>query len=224
LNNLNIPILYEDADVLVINKPAEIDMAELAEDPKYQFAVHRLDKDTSGVLLCAKSEEIKEKLQEQFKNRTVKKTYLALVYGQVKMFTQQSGGGPLGRTELVIDYPIGRSRNDPRKRVARVKTSGKERDALTKISVKEILGDYTLIEARPETGRTHQIRVHLKAIHHPVVCDKLYAAGKTCPAGLSRQALHAAKLEFALPSGEALTVEAPIPSDLEQAIAFFSKV
>lgn len=202
----NIPILYEDKDLLVINKPAGVDMAELSTDPKYQFAVHRLDKDTSGVLLIAKSEAIKEKLQTQFKDRQVKKTYLALVYGQVKM--------PLGRKELTINYPIGRSRNDPRKRVARVKTAGKEREALTKITIKENLGDYTLIEARPETGRTHQIRVHLKAIGHPVVCDHLYAEGKICPAGLDRQALHAAKLEFILPSGQPLAIEAPIAEDL----------
>lgn len=207
---INIKTLYEDKDLLVIDKPAGIDMAELAEDPKYQFAVHRLDKDTSGVLLIAKSEEIKEQMQVQFKERQVKKTYLALVYGQVKM--------PLGRKELTIDYPIGRSRNDPRKRVARVKTAGKEREALTKITIKDTLGDYTLIEARPETGRTHQIRVHLKAIHHPVVCDHLYAEGKICPVGLARQALHAAKLEFVLPSGQPLVVEAPMPKDMALAL------
>ena len=205
-----ITILYEDKDLLVINKPAGIDMAELGTDPKYQFAVHRLDKDTSGVLLVAKTAEMKEQLQTQFKERQVKKTYLALVYGQVKM--------PLGRKELTINYPIGRSRNDPRKRVARVKTAGKEREALTKITIKESLGDYTLIEARPETGRTHQIRVHLKAIHHPVVCDHLYAEGKTCPASLTRQALHASKLEFVLPNGEPLVVEAPTPVDLAKTL------
>ncbi len=207
---MEISTLYEDADLLVINKPAGLEMAELATDQKYQFAVHRLDKDTSGVLLIAKSEATKDQLQAQFKERQVKKTYLALVYGQVKM--------PLGRKELTIDYPIGRSRNDPRKRVARVKTSGKEREALTKITIKETLGDYTLIEARPETGRTHQIRVHLKAINHPVVCDHLYAEGKICPAGLTRQALHAAKLEFALPGGQLLAIEAPMPKDLVSAL------
>ena len=210
MTKTKVTILYEDKDLLVINKPAGVDMAELGTDPKYQFAVHRLDKDTSGVLLVAKTAEMKDQLQAQFKERQVKKTYLALVYGQVKM--------PLGRQELTINYPIGRSRNDPRKRVARVKTAGKEREALTKITIKETLGDYTLIEARPETGRTHQIRVHLKAIGHPVACDHLYAEGKICPAGLTRQALHAAKLEFILPNGQPLSIEAPIPKDLVLAI------
>lgn len=222
MTKTNISTLYEDTDLLVIDKPAGLEMAELQADPKYQFLAHRLDKDTSGVLLVAKSEAVKEFLQQQFKERQVKKTYLALVYGEVTL--------PLGRKELVIDYPIGRSRNDPRKRVARVKSSGKEREALTKISIKEKFTGYTLLEARPETGRTHQIRVHLKAIHHPVVCDHLYAEGKACPIGsvadkgLNRQGLHAARLEFTLPSGQPMIIEAPIPSDFKQTIAFLRKV
>lgn len=241
---MNIPILYEDKGLLVINKPAGMavhrdqftspdsltvadwilekypELSEVGEDIilndgviiKKPGLVHRLDKDTSGALLIAKNQNTYEFLKEQFKNHTVTKTYLALVYGKVKME---------GRHELTINYPIGRSRNDPRKRVARVKSVGKMRDALTKIKVKEELGDYTLVEAMPKTGRTHQIRVHLKAINHPVVCDYLYAKGRECPEPLARQALHAAKIEFMLPNpsgspagGAPLVVEAGLPEDM----------
>jgi 23S rRNA pseudouridine1911/1915/1917 synthase len=207
---LELRIIYEDTEVLALDKPAGLDVVALGEwlAARYPGArlAHRLDKDTSGVILAAKSEKIYETyLKPLFQNHEIKKTYLALVYGTPK---NESG---------VIDLPIGRSRQDPRKRIAGKGATGKLREAVTEYEVKEKLGDYSLLEARPRSGRTHQIRAHLKALGYPIVADALYAPAsmleqsKALP--IKRQALHAASLELVLPSGQRIKLEAPLSPD-----------
>ena len=190
--------------------------------------VHRLDKDTSGILVIAKTNEMFAFLKKQFQSRDVKKTYHAIVYGSMKL------------DEGVIEKPIGKSRSDFRKWSAEYGARGVLREAVTEYKVlargvvplggnlvpkKKDLGTkfpsggsmkntpITYLEVRPKTGRTHQIRVHLKAIGYPVLCDSLYAKGKPCPTELGRLALHASSIELALPSGKHLKLEAPLPED-----------
>ena len=162
--------------------------------------VHRLDKDTSGVMLVAKNRVAQMSLSDQFKSHSVHKVYLVLVKGHL---TPEEG---------IIEAPMGR---DPRnrKRMA-VVTEGRE--ARTEYRVIRYIGDYTLLEVMPETGRTHQIRVHLSAIGYPVVGDSVY--GVKSPY-LPRQFLHASRLGFKLPStGEYVEFTSELPPDLEQAL------
>jgi len=214
-------IIYEDNDLLVIDKPAGLPIhpapghyshtlvnAILAylpslpesDDSLRPGIVHRLDKDASGVMVVAKNSVAQANLINQFKTRSVVKAYLALVKGH------------LTPNEGVIEAPIGR---DPRhrKRMA-VVTEGKE--ARTQYYVIKHVGDYTLVEVRPETGRTHQIRVHLSAIGYPVVGDSVY--GVKSP-HLSRPFLHACRLGFQSPSTtEYVEFTSNLPPDLEQAL------
>lgn len=177
--------------------------------------VHRIDRDTSGVLVIAKNQKTFEFLKSQFQEREVEKVYQALVYGVVK--------GDDG----VIDRPITRSRKDFRLWSAQRGGRGVEREAVTEYKVLKRItatkgggeNGFSLLELRPKTGRTHQIRVHLKAINHPVVCDTLYAPKRECAFGFSRLALHALSIEFTLPTGKKLKVEAPLPDDFKNAVA-----
>jgi len=171
--------------------------------------VHRLDRETSGVLVFAKTAEAHAFLKEAFHNRQAKKTYLAFVYGVPK---EKKG---------TIDFSIGRSRQDFRLRSAQPKAKGILRDAITRYEVIADDGKHSLLKVMPETGRTHQIRVHLKAIHHPVVCDPLYAPKRDCTLGFKRLGLHAYRLELPLPSGKTLALEAPVPEDLLQGLSSF---
>jgi 23S rRNA pseudouridine1911/1915/1917 synthase len=162
--------------------------------------VHRLDKDTSGVMLVAKNRAAQAGLVEQFKNRDIMKSYLVLVKGKL---TPERG---------MIDAAIGRDPEN-RKRMAVVKQG---REARTSYQVQKYIDNYTLLEVIPETGRTHQIRVHLAAIGYPVVGDAVY--GIKSPF-LSRQFLHAYKIGFRLPStGEYVKFTSELPEDLEQAL------
>ncbi len=218
-------VIYEDADVLVINKPAGMvvhpaaghasgtlvnailahvpDLAGIGGELRPGI-VHRLDKETSGLILIAKNDVSLRKLQLQFKHRLVSKIYLALVEGKLSP--------ERGR----IDMPIGR---DPRERKRMAVSPRHGRPAQTDYRVLEVLGDYTLIEARPLTGRTHQIRVHLAAVGHPVVGDPVYGRRKR-KLPLERQFLHAWRLSFELPStGEPVTFTAPLPEDLRSVLA-----
>ena len=222
---MNLPILYEDADVVVINKPAGLithsdgrTKEETAEDwfkktyPETHFErayVHRLDRDTSGVLVFAKNEKAYEFLRKAFHDREVKKTYLAFVYGVPK---EKKG---------IIDFDIGRSRKDFRLHSAQPKAKGRLREALTRYEVIGENGEYALLRVQPETGRTHQIRVHLKAIHHPIVGDKLYAPNHPLALGISRLGLHAYSIDLPLSSGSRTTIVAPLPDDLAPAFALF---
>ncbi|MFA4890631.1 MAG: RluA family pseudouridine synthase [Candidatus Paceibacterota bacterium] len=234
---MNIPIIYEDENILAVNKPAgllvhnvpsskfqELSLVDwLVEkypeikkvgDPSTSSGqdlrpgiVHRLDKDTSGVLLVAKNQKSFEYLKSQFQDRKIKKKYIALVDGKLKA---ESG---------TINLPIAKSKSDFRKKTSVGKMVGKEREATTEYKVIKRFEKFTLIEAYPKTGRTHQIRVHFKAIGHPIVCDKLYGPKKQiCPFGLTRQFLHANALEFSLPDGSILNLETDLPKDLQTAL------
>jgi 23S rRNA pseudouridine1911/1915/1917 synthase len=219
-------ILYEDANLLVINKQAGMVVhpvpggvhrrgtlvnAVLSHVPNLSIGgeerpgiVHRLDKDTSGVILVAKNDMAQRALQAQFKGRTVEKVYLALVEGEPPTLR--------GR----IEAPIGRDLRN-RQRMA-VVTEEKGRAAVTEFTVRERLGGYTLIEVRLLTGRTHQIRVHLAYIGLPVVGDIVYGHRRKqlqCP----RQFLHAHRIGFRLPeTGEWKEFVAPLPADLEEVL------
>jgi len=220
-------IIYEDSNVLALSKPAGMVVHHDAQhtsgtvvdwllekypeinnvrDVERPGIVHRLDKDTSGVLLVAKNQRAYEYLKKLFQDGGITKKYFALVVGNIK---NDSG---------IINAPIARSTKHFEKRVVGGK-QGRAREAVTGYRVLERLAGYTYIEASPKTGRTHQIRSHLAHIGHPVVCDKLYG-GKLyqCPAGLTRQFLHAHSLSFAGLDGTKLEIEAPMPDDLSRAL------
>lgn len=222
---MELPILYEDADLVAVNKPAGLithsdgrtnePTAEEWFIARYPNAgggyAHRLDRDTSGVLVFAKNQIAYDLLRKAFHDREVHKTYLAFTYGAPKA------------RKGVIDFDIGRSRSDFRLRSAQPKAKGRLRESLTRYEVVAEADGYGLLRVRPETGRTHQIRVHLKAIHHPVVGDTLYAPNKTHELGITRLGLHAYSLDLPLPSGGRTTVVAPIPSDLRPAFDHFPR-
>lgn len=180
-------ILYEDENVLVIDKPAGIN------SDSFERRVHRLDKDTSGILLIAKNDKALDFLQKQFKEGKVEKKYLALVVGNIK-----TEGGK-------IETLIGRSPGDRRKQkvyLPREPGSERKRKAVTEYKVLQKFKDYTLIEVEPKTGRKHQIRVHLAYLSHPIVGDKMYGfKNQPLPKGLKRQFLHANHLKVKLPDG-----------------------
>lgn len=199
-------IIYEDKDLIALNKPPGVNFDWVLSEKPELIPVHRLDKDTSGIILFAKNAGVAEYLKNLFQNHKIQKTYLVMVVGNVK------------NDRGVIDLPIGRSRKTPLKRVAVGNKRGKIREAVTKYKVTQRFNDFTLVEAYPQTGRTHQIRSHFAAIGHPVACDKLYSGKRfICPAGLKRQFLHASALEFTLPGGSRLRLEADLPEDLENA-------
>lgn len=202
----NFPVLYEDADVVAILKPAGLVTTDIHIGVGY---VHRLDRDTSGVLVFAKNQAAYDFLRKAFHDRDVQKTYLAFVYGVPK---EKKG---------TIDFDIGRSRKDFRLRSAQPKAKGKLRESLTRYEVVADTREYALLQVQPETGRTHQIRVHLKAIHHPVVADPLYAPKRANELGLTRLGLHAYQLDLPLPSGSRAIITAPVPPDLVPALAHF---
>ena len=217
-------IVYEDDDLLVVDKPAGMTVhpapghtsgtlvhALLAHCPEIALVgesgrpgiVHRLDKDTSGLIIVAKNEAARAALAHQLKERQVEKTYVALVEGRLQ------------EREGVIDAPIGRHPVQ-RKKQAVVERG---REARTHYRVLRAVDGYSLVEVRPETGRTHQIRVHFASIGHPVAGDALYGRGGG-PPSLRRQFLHARRLALRHPrTGERLELEAPLPDDLEQALA-----
>lgn len=219
--DIPLKIIYEDSDLMVIDKPAGLAVhpapghpghtlvnavlahqPELGENEESQRPgiVHRLDKDTSGLILVAKNRLAQANLSAQFKSRAVAKHYQVLVKGRLMPETG------------IIEANIGR---DPRHR-QRMAVVERGREARTEYRVIKHIGDYTLLEIKPETGRTHQIRVHLAAIGFPVVGDATY--GVPSP-HLTRQFLHAGKIGFKLPSnGEWVEFQSPLPPDLEQAL------
>jgi 23S rRNA pseudouridine1911/1915/1917 synthase len=240
---MNIEILYEDKDVVVINKPAGLvvhpdgrteeptlvdwilekypDVKEVGEpwkSPKGEMIyrpgiVHRLDRETSGVLIVAKNQDAFMVLKAQFQERDIKKVYHAFVYGEIK------------EDEGVVNRPIGKSNKDFRMWSAQRGARGELREAITEYKVLKrtetgnIRKGFSYVELQPKTGRTHQIRVHLKAINHPVICDTLYAPKMEPALGFTRLALHAKSIEFARPyNGMLMTIEAPLPEDFERAL------
>jgi len=212
-------IVYEDADLLVVDKPAGLVvhpaygrtsgtlvnglLAHAGSLPDAGLAfrpgiVHRLDKDTSGLLVVAKTPMALAGIQQQFKRNIVTKAYLALVAGRPR------------ESEGLIDLPLAR---DPRNR-QRMAVVAAGRIARTRWQVQEELPGYSLLDLRLETGRTHQIRVHLQALGHPIVGDQVYGEQKHAQ-GLRRQFLHAYRLELRQPStGQALAFASPLPDDL----------
>jgi len=218
--DLPVEILYQDADVIALNKPAGMTVHPGAGRPSgtlvnallHHFAalsgvsgeerpgiVHRIDKDTSGVLLVARHDAAHRKLAAQFAGRQVEKVYLALVEGRLK---QDSGR---------IEKPISR---DPVRRVRMTARLGAGRAAVTGYKVLRRYKEFTFLEVRIGTGRTHQIRVHLASIGHPVAGDRQYGARA---ADYGRFFLHAQRIVFHQPStGERVTVEAPLPPELER--------
>ena len=224
---MDISILYEDSDVLVVNKPSSLIVhsdgrtneptlvdwvlgkypeIKRVGDVARQGIVHRLDRETSGVMIVAKNQKAYDFLKGQFQSRSVEKIYHAFVYGRVK------------NDEGVIDRPIARSKRGGALWSATRGKKGKERDAVTEYKVLRRGDGYSLVELRPLTGRTHQLRVHLKAINYPVVCDKLYVPKKECILGFNRLALHARSLTLTLLGGKNIKIEAPYPNDFENAL------
>jgi 23S rRNA pseudouridine1911/1915/1917 synthase len=215
-----VPLAYEDAHVLVVDKPAGmtvhpgggtgagtlaaqlLSLGATGGDPERPGIVHRLDRDTSGLLVVARSEEAFAALQEAIRRREVERRYLALVRGR-----PQSRSGR-------IDAPIGRDRRDPTRRSL---DTDEPRDAVTWFEVVELLPEHAFLDVRLETGRTHQIRVHLSAIELPVAGDVTY--GVRGDLGLARQFLHAHRLRFAHPvTGAELDLESSLPGELATAL------
>ncbi len=215
--NIPLDIIYEDKDIIVVNKPKGMVVHPANGNPDGTLVnaimaickdslsgiggeirpgiVHRLDKDTSGIIIIAKNDKAHINLSEQIKEHTVKKTYIALVRGLVK------------ENEATINMPIGRSEKD-RKKMA-VTKKGKE--AITHFKVLERYDKYTLLQVNIETGRTHQIRVHLSQIGYPIVGDEVYSNGKN-EWNVKGQCLHAKSLEFIHPvTGEKMYLEAELP-------------
>ena len=189
-------------DLLIEKYPK---LKKTGEAPRYG-ATHRLDKDTSGILLVAKNTQTLIFLQKQFKNREVEKKYTVLVSGKIK---ENSGK---------IKTLMGRSKSDPRKQVA-INPGNRApdaREAITLYEVKEYFSQYTLLAVQIKTGRRHQIRCHLSFIHHPVVGDKLYGfKDSPCPEGLERQFLHANYLKIKLPNGKTEEFFSELPVELK---------
>ncbi|MEI6057929.1 MAG: RluA family pseudouridine synthase [bacterium] len=175
--------------------------------------VHRLDKGTSGVIVIAKNQKAHAHLKEQFQARSVSKKYYAFVYGE---FEDKYGS---------INRPIGRSKKDFRKYSAQRGARGEMRPAETWYTVVATRGGlddgtgrrsgsgYSFVEVEPKTGRTHQIRVHFKAVNHPIVCDSLYAPERQCALGFGRPALHSYSIEFIKMDGKPVKIVAPLPAD-----------
>lgn len=225
-------IFYEDADIAVIDKQAGLsvhpsekeksgtlanallakypEIKNVGEDPIRPGIVHRLDKDTSGLMVVAKNNAAFQFLKKQFQGRKTEKRYLALVEGN---FKEKTG---------TIKKSIGRhgmkQYAGERKKHAQKKT----REALTEYKVKKSFIGYDLVEAKPKTGRTHQIRVHFSSIGHPLACDLKYGSRK-CPAGLSRHFLHSYYLSFISPSGQKIAFETDLPDDLKNILQTLKK-
>jgi 23S rRNA pseudouridine1911/1915/1917 synthase len=235
-----ITILYEDKDIMAIDKPAGlvvhsdgktaepsvsdwivkkypelVSVGEPWESPDGALIprpgiVHRIDRETSGVLVICKNQKSFEKMKSKFKDREVEKSYYAFVYGEMK------------DTRGTINRPITRSRKDFRLWSAQRGGRGEEREAVTDYVVLERGNGFTFVEARPKTGRTHQIRVHFKAINYPVVCDRLYAPKREAALGFGRLALHAAKISFEF-GGKQIIIESPLPADFKLALKAISQ-
>lgn len=225
---MEIPIIYEDEHLFAVDKPAGLAvhkvsptdpqetladilvrgrpyLAGVGENPLRPGIVHRLDKETSGVMVVAKDQPTFEYLKNLFQTRQVKKEYVALVNGSPRE--------PFG----TIDLPLGKIGT---KQTTQLKGKRElvERNAVTDYEVLTRYTGYTLVKAMPHTGRTHQIRVHLKAIGCPIVGDVLYAKGRPMPEGLDRMFLHAQEIEFTAPDGKRLVLGAPLPPDLQKTL------
>ena len=210
MKNEKFKILYQDNDVLAVDKEAGVVCDDIAG------RAHRLDKDTSGILLTAKNDKALEFLQKQFKERRVEKKYTALV------------SGTLRDEEGKVETLLGRSPKDRRKQkvfLAHEPSAQGKREATTEYNVIERFKNYTLLEVRPRTGRKHQIRAHFAYLGHPIAGDKLYGfKNQPCPDGLKRQFLHAGYLKIELPGGEIKEFRSELPEDLQQILTNLNKL
>lgn len=227
--DIPLDVVYEDDDIIVVNKPKGMVVHPANGNPDGTLVnavmslckgslsgiggeirpgiVHRLDKDTSGLIIIAKNDVAHINLSKQIKDRRVKKIYIALVKGNVS------------ENEATINMPIGRSTKD-RKKMA-VRKDGKE--AITHFKVLKRYGKYTLLELKIDTGRTHQIRVHMAEIGHPVVGDMIYSNGKN-EFGIEGQMLHAKSLDFQHPvTGKQIHLEAELPKYFEEILSKLDK-
>jgi len=222
-------IIYEDDELIGVNKPAGLTVHQapghrhgtlvdglLARFPELAAMrepdgvmrpgiVHRLDKDTSGVMVVARTPFARMALSQQFKDRTVRKYYIAIARGVIK------------QDELVVWRPIGRHPVDRKRMSVNARVA---REAVSRVSVLHRFKDATLVGVRPETGRTHQIRVHLASIGHPCLGDAVYGGKSAAAEGLMRQALHALRLEIAHPrTAQRIELTAPLAQDLSSWLA-----
>lgn len=234
---MDVAILFEDNEILVINKPpglmvhsdgrtkertlvdwiikerpAIAGVGEPQNGVDRPGIVHRLDEETSGALIIAKTQPAFEYLKSQFQERKTQKEYHAFVWGH---FKEDAG---------VVDEPIGRNSNDFRRWHAGRGARGEMRDALTKWQAVHQFEDenneqFSFVHLFPKTGRTHQLRVHMKFLQRPIVADSLYAPTKPKALGFARLALHARKISFFDMDNKEITVEAPYPSDFQNALA-----
>jgi 23S rRNA pseudouridine1911/1915/1917 synthase len=259
---MKIKVLFEDKNILVIDKPARISVHGDGKSSEKTIAdwlisnypsiknvgepllidnekilrpgiVHRLDKETSGVLLVAKNQKTFLFLKDQFQNHKVKKVYRAFVYG----FVTDPKASLLTGKRGVINVSIGRSQKDIRAYTAGRGAREPLKEAVTEYIVLDRFNTkdpfptpslsrdgadqenkFSYMEIYPKTGRTHQIRVHMRYINHPIVSDPLYRGAKDLALGMKRLALHSCSLTFRLPSGELKTVESPLPTDFKKVI------
>jgi 23S rRNA pseudouridine1911/1915/1917 synthase len=231
-----IKILFEDNNYLILDKPAgmlahsdgktkeegvtdwlaqkypalenvggEVEVQH-GEPVKRWGLVHRIDRETSGILVVAKNQTAFDDLQKKFQDRKVKKIYHAFVYGRITIDHQ------------IIDLPIGRSKTDFRRWSTGTDARGALREAMTEYCVIHKTNETTFVEVIPKTGRTHQIRVHLRSIGNPIVCDNVYAPLRKGILGFERLALHAKSISFKSLSGEPISVSAPYPQDFTKAL------
>jgi 23S rRNA pseudouridine1911/1915/1917 synthase len=220
-------IIYHDSDMIVVNKPPGIsvhggpavrgatlvdflveefpEIKNVGDAPKTRPGiVHRLDKDTSGIMVVARNQKTFEALKRQFQDRLVEKTYRAIVCGALK---EKSG---------TITFAIGRLVKNPAKRGIEIKQGmiKNSREAITGYTVLRGGTKYSLMKLKPKTGRTHQLRIHMKALGHPVACDTMYGGKNVCcPDGATRQLLHAQSLSFSPAHGKRFFFEADPPPD-----------
>lgn len=220
--DINLDIIYDDDDVIIVNKPKNMVVHPASGTPggtvvnglvsKFQLSenenelrpgvVHRIDKDTTGLIIFAKNNKAHNALQKQFKDKTITRKYIALVHGVID------------ENRAIIDAPIGRDQNDRKKMAV---TAHNSKDAITNFKVLKRFDDFTLIECKLETGRTHQIRVHLKYIEHPVAGDQVYGPKKTLVD--SGQLLHAMVLGFIHPTtNEYMEFTSELPKVMKEVI------
>lgn len=231
--NIKIKIIYQDKNIIAVNKPAGVqvhpdskekfntvanwlvakfpEIKNIHDDSKYAYLrpgiVHRLDKETSGVMVVARNMKAFQELKNLFKEHKVEKKYLALVYGKLE------------NKKGIIEKPIARAATYKKQVIAGRKTKTKIREAITHYKVLKEFKDYSVLEVTPKTGRMHQIRIHLFSIGHPIVGDKIYKTKRRAiPQGVARQLLHAKSLSFRL-LGKQYNFQADLPEDFSSYLA-----
>ena len=258
---IKIKIVYEDDDVMVVDKPAGLTahpsetqksetlvntllahyppLKDIGDDPLRPGLVHRLDKDTSGLMIIAKNNNAFEWLKKQFQERKVEKKYLALVVGkpkessgEIKTFITRSKSDPTKQRSFLLPSDEGRtgwgvektSNTTPSQSPPQLRVRGQMREAISYYKTLKKFKNFTLLEAVPKTGRMHQIRAHLAWLGCPVAGDTKYGPRKAIvPAGLKRQFLHATKLTITLPNGEKRTFTSPLPNKLSAILQTLEK-